>query len=94
MVAAGWGRIVNVASTAGLKGYPYVSAYVAAKHGLVGLTRALALEFARTGVTVNAVCPGYTDTPMMDGAIGRSRRRPAAATSTREALAAATRWAA
>jgi 3-hydroxybutyrate dehydrogenase len=69
MIAAGWGRIVNVASTAGLKGYAYVSAYVAAKHGLVGLTRALAVEFARTGVTVNAVCPGYTDTPMLDGAI-------------------------
>lgn len=69
MVASGWGRIVNVASTAGLKGYAYVSAYVAAKHGLVGLTRALAVEFARTGVTVNAVCPGYTDTPMLQGAI-------------------------
>ncbi len=69
MIAAGWGRIVNVASTAGLKGYPYVSAYVAAKHGLVGLTRALAVEFARTGVTVNAVCPGYTDTPMLEGAV-------------------------
>jgi NAD(P)-dependent dehydrogenase (short-subunit alcohol dehydrogenase family) len=69
MVAAGWGRIVNVASTAGLKGYGYVSAYVAAKHGVVGLTRALAVEFARTGVTVNAVCPGYTDTPMLDAAI-------------------------
>jgi 3-hydroxybutyrate dehydrogenase len=69
MIASGWGRIVNVASTAGLTGYAYVSAYVAAKHGLVGLTRALAIEFARTGVTVNAVCPGYTDTPMLDGAI-------------------------
>jgi NAD(P)-dependent dehydrogenase (short-subunit alcohol dehydrogenase family) len=69
MIAAGWGRIVNVASTAGLKGYGYVSAYVAAKHGLVGLTRALAVEFARTGVTVNAVCPGYTDTPMLEAAI-------------------------
>lgn len=69
MIAGGWGRIVNVASTAGLKGYAYVSAYVAAKHGVVGLTRALAVEFARTGVTVNAVCPGYTDTPMLDGAV-------------------------
>lgn len=65
MVADGWGRVVNVASTAGLKGYPYVSAYTAAKHGLVGLTRSLGVELARTGVTVNAVCPGYTDTPML-----------------------------
>lgn len=63
---AEFGRIVNIASTAGLKGYPYVSAYVAAKHGLVGLTRALALEFARTNVTVNAVCPGYTETDLIE----------------------------
>jgi len=68
MVADGWGRVVNVASTAGLKGYPYVSAYSAAKHGLIGLTRSLGVELARTGVTVNAVCPGYTDTPMLQDA--------------------------
>jgi NAD(P)-dependent dehydrogenase (short-subunit alcohol dehydrogenase family) len=63
------GRIVNVASTAGLTGYAYVSAYCAAKHGVVGLTRALALEVARSGVTVNAICPGFTDTPLVQSAI-------------------------
>jgi NAD(P)-dependent dehydrogenase (short-subunit alcohol dehydrogenase family) len=63
------GRIVNIASTAGLKGYAYVSAYCAAKHGLIGYTRALALELARRGVTVNAVCPGFTETPLLEQAL-------------------------
>jgi 3-hydroxybutyrate dehydrogenase len=65
MTERGFGRIVAVASTAGLKGYPYVSAYCAAKHAVVGFVRALALETARTGVTVNAVCPGFTDTDLV-----------------------------
>jgi NAD(P)-dependent dehydrogenase (short-subunit alcohol dehydrogenase family) len=64
MLARGWGRVVNVASTAGLKGYAYTSPYCAAKHGMIGFTRALALECAKRGVTVNAVCPGFTDTAM------------------------------
>jgi NAD(P)-dependent dehydrogenase (short-subunit alcohol dehydrogenase family) len=69
MRAREWGRIVNVASTAALKGYAYVSAYCAAKHGVLGLTRALALEAAKSSVTVNAVCPGYTDTDIVRDAV-------------------------
>jgi NAD(P)-dependent dehydrogenase (short-subunit alcohol dehydrogenase family) len=69
MVKAGRGRIINVASTAGHTGYPYVTAYCAAKHGLIGLTRALAREVARSGVTVNAVCPGYTATDVVENTI-------------------------
>lgn len=73
MIAAKWGRIVNVASVAGLIGYKGIAAYVAAKHGLVGLTRALALEYADAGITVNAVCPGYTETDMALQAISNLR---------------------
>jgi NAD(P)-dependent dehydrogenase (short-subunit alcohol dehydrogenase family) len=69
MLATGWGRIVNMASTAGLSGYAYVTAYCAAKHGVIGLTRALALEMAKKGVTVNAVCPGYTETDILRDSI-------------------------
>ena len=71
MAEAGVGRVVNIASTAGLKGYAYVAAYCAAKHGVVGLTRALALEYAKKGVTVNAVCPGYTNTEIIEQSIER-----------------------
>jgi len=74
------GRLIAIASTAALKGYAYVTAYCAAKHGVVGLVRALALELAPTGTTVNAICPGYTETPMLERTLanivartGRSR---------------------
>jgi NAD(P)-dependent dehydrogenase (short-subunit alcohol dehydrogenase family) len=71
MRARGWGRIVFIASTAGLKGYAYVAPYVAAKHGVIGLMRALALETASAGITVNAVCPGFTETTMLSEAVER-----------------------
>ncbi|MEX2181531.1 MAG: SDR family oxidoreductase [Gemmatimonadaceae bacterium] len=71
MIERGRGRIVNVASIAGLHGAPYVAHYVAAKHALVGLTRALAMEFASKGITVNAVCPGYTETDLVSESLAR-----------------------
>lgn len=71
MAERGWGRVISIASIAGLTGFPYVAAYCAAKHGVIGLTRALAREFATKGVTVNAVCPGYTDTDLVQGAVAR-----------------------
>lgn len=71
MLAARQGRIVNIASTAAQRGYAYVSAYVAAKHGVLGLTRSLALELATKGITVNAVCPGYTDTDILRDSVAK-----------------------
>ncbi len=86
MTKRGWGRIVNVASTAGLRGYGYTAAYCASKHAVIGMTRALALEGARTGVTVNAVCPGFTATELLERSLeniiaktGKSRDEAAAA---------------
>ncbi len=67
----GWGRLISVASTAGLKGYAYAAAYSAAKHGVVGLTRAIAQEVARSEVTANALCPGFLDTEMTDRSVAR-----------------------
>ncbi len=71
MIKAGWGRVINVASNAGVTGYGYSTAYCAAKHALVGLTRALAIDLARTQVTVNALCPGWVETQMADEAVTR-----------------------
>lgn len=71
MIERRFGRIVNVASTAALKGYAYVAAYCAAKHGVLGMTRALALEVAKKGITVNAVCPGYTETAIVEKAVAQ-----------------------
>jgi NAD(P)-dependent dehydrogenase (short-subunit alcohol dehydrogenase family) len=69
MVAGGWGRIVVVASVASKAGDRYMAAYTASKHGVLGMVRSVAAELARAGVTVNAVCPGYVDTPMTDGSV-------------------------
>jgi 3-hydroxybutyrate dehydrogenase len=88
MKSNGWGRIVNVASTAGMIGYRNLSAYVAAKHALVGLTKSLALEVAKAGITVNAVCPGYVDTEIISSAVARIAERSQQSPS--DALAAFT----
>ena len=71
MVKAKWGRVVNIASNAGVSGYGYSAAYCAAKHAMVGFTRALAIDLARTGVTINALCPGWVHTAMSDEAVAR-----------------------
>ena len=75
MLAAGWGRIINVASSAARQGYPYVAAYTASKHGLLGLTRAVALEVVGAGVTVNAICPGYVATDLTWGSARNIQER-------------------
>jgi NAD(P)-dependent dehydrogenase (short-subunit alcohol dehydrogenase family) len=86
MLQAGFGRIVNIASIAGLRGAAYISAYATSKHAVIGLTRSMALEFATRNITVNAVCPGYTDTDIVKEAIANIARKTGRGES--EALAA------
>ncbi|MCX7789970.1 MAG: SDR family oxidoreductase [Chloroflexaceae bacterium] len=90
MIAAGWGRIITIASIGGLQGMPYSAAYSASKHALIGLTRSLAGELARHGISVNAVCPGWTDTAMLEEAVANLMAKTGrAADEARAALLAA-----
>jgi NAD(P)-dependent dehydrogenase (short-subunit alcohol dehydrogenase family) len=95
MITAGWGRVVNIASNAGVSGYAYTAAYCAAKHAMVGWTRALAIDLAKTGVTINALCPGWVRTQMSDEAVARivhkTGRDEAAARGVLEAQRSRTR---